>query len=270
MQAGDRTGREFWDQWWTRTPPPAPIDPNLPGLKNYPFRRFHQYFAGIFHDNPGRQQRLIEIGCAQSVFLPYFGRYFGFQVAGIDRSELGCERSRRILEREGVQGEIYCGDLFEPPTAFREGFDVAISFGVVEHFDDTSEPLAAIATFVKPGGRVVTLIPNLTGVLGVYQKLLDRRLYEAHVVMASDKLAEGHRRAGLLVETSGYLMPFSLDVLNVEGWKHRAAKKLVSRVHTAASRLAWMIDDHLVRLRPNRWTSPYVVCVARRPAALSG
>ena len=264
VQAGDRTGGEFWDQWWARTPLPPPIDPHRPGLKNYPFRSFHGFFAGLFHGDSAEPQSLIEIGCAQSVFLPYFARYFGFEVAGIDRSALGCERSRRILEREGVRGDVCCGDLFEPPAAFLARFDVAISFGVVEHFDDTSRPLAAIAAFLKPGGRVVTLIPNLTGVLGFYQRWLDRNLYEAHVVMDSDRLAQEHRRAGLLVEASGYLMPISLDVLNVEGWRSRAAKKLVSRAHTLASRLVWMIDDHLVSLRPNRWTAPYVFCVARR------
>ncbi|HEV2382126.1 MAG TPA: class I SAM-dependent methyltransferase [Terriglobia bacterium] len=265
-RAGDRTGPDFWDQWWQRTPLPPTIDPYRSGLKNYPLRSFHRYFAEVLGTNSAGQQRLIEIGCAQSVFLPYFARYLAFQVAGIDQSELGCERARRILEREGVQGEIYCADLFDPPAGVLGRFEVAISFGVVEHFDDAIKPISAIAALLKPGGKMVTLIPNLTGVLGRYQRLLDRRLYEAHVVMGRDRLAEAHRQAGLQVESAGYLMPVSLEVLNVEGWRSRALRKMVSRAHTAASRLAWMIDDYLFGLKPNRWTSPYVVSVARRPA----
>lgn len=265
---GDRTGRQFWDDWWHRTPLPPAIDPFPPGLKNYPFRAFHRFFTEVFGRDPGGERRLIEIGCAQSVFLPYFGRYLGFQVSGLDRSELGCERARQILEREGVQGQIRQADLFAPPPALLGVFDAAISFGVVEHFDDTSKPLAGIGRFLKPGGKIVTLIPNLTGVLGRYQRVLDRKLYEAHVVMDESQLAEAHRRANLRVESSGYLMPVSLEVLNVEGWRKAAAKKLVSRAHTAASRLVWMMDERLFRIRPNRWTSPYVVCVGRRPAEL--
>jgi SAM-dependent methyltransferase len=223
----------------------------------------------VFRQEPERAQGLIEIGCAQSVFLPYFARYFGFRVAGLDQSELGCERSRQILERERIQGEVCCADLFNPPGALLGRFDVAISFGVVEHFDDTSKPLSGIARFLRAGGKLVTFIPNLTGTLGAYQRLLDRPLYDAHVVMDRERLAEAHRLAGLEVESADYLMPFSLEVLNVEGWKNRVARMLFSRAHTAASRLVWMIDDRLVRLRPNHWTSPYVVCVARRPTTPS-
>jgi 2-polyprenyl-3-methyl-5-hydroxy-6-metoxy-1,4-benzoquinol methylase len=264
-RAGARTGRDFWDQWWQRTPLPPAIDPYRPGLKNYPFRSFHRYFTDLFGKEGGRGRHLIEIGCAQSVFLPYFARHLGFEVEGLDQSELGCERARRILERENVPGRIHRADLFDPQPAFLGKFDTAISFGVVEHFDDTAKPLAAIAAVLKPGGQTVTFIPNLTGILGRYQRLLDRQLYDAHVVMDRERLSQAHRRAGLEVKSAGYLMPVSLEVLNVEGWKSRVASRLVSRAHTAASRLAWMVDDHLFRLKPNRRTSPYVFCVAQRP-----
>ncbi|HEY6290939.1 MAG TPA: class I SAM-dependent methyltransferase [Terriglobia bacterium] len=264
--AGDRTGREFWDRWWQRTPLPAPIDPTHSGLKNYPWRSFHRYFEEVFRGEPTGEQRLVEIGCGQSVFLPYFARTFGFKVSGLDQSELGCERARRILEREQVPGEICLGDLFVPPPALVGVFDAAFSVGVVEHFNDTPEAARAVARFLKPGGRMLTIVPNLTGMLGLYQRLLDRALYDAHVVMDRERLAGAHRQAGLEVESAGYLMPVGLEVLNVESWKSRLARKLVARTHTAASRLAWLVDDHVIPLPPNRWTSPYVVCVARKPA----
>jgi len=264
--AGDRTGREFWDRWWQRTPLPAAIDPARPGLKNYPWRSFHRYFEGVFRDKATKGQRLIEIGCAQSVFLPYLARTFGFQVAGLDQSELGCERARRILEREQARGEIWQGDLFAPPALLVDAFDAAFSFGVVEHFDDTSRAVKAIARFLKPGGRLLTIIPNLTGILGRYQRTLDRKLYEAHVVMDRERLAGAHRQAGLQVESAGYLMPVGLEVLNVASWRNRWAAKVVDRAHTAASRLLWLVDDHVIPLPPNRRTSPYVVCVALKPA----
>jgi SAM-dependent methyltransferase len=263
--AGDRTGSDFWDQWWQRASLPPAIDPHRPGLKNYPFRSFHRFFAAALGGDSRKEQHLIEIGCAQSVFLPYFARYLGFHVSGLDQSQLGCERARRILEREGARGEIYCADLFAPPAELLQRFDVAISFGVVEHFDDTAKPLTAIAAFLKPGGKVITLIPNLTGVLGWYQKLLDRTLYEAHVVMDRERLGEAHGQAGFEIESAGYLMPFSLEVLNSERRQTRVGR-LLSRAHTAASRLVWLADEELLHLTPNRWTSPYVVCVARRVA----
>lgn len=264
LPAGDRTGPDFWERWWQGTPLPDAIDPFRSGLKNYPFRSFHRYFAEVFGSDSRPGQRLIEIGCAQSVFLPYFAGYFNFLVSGLDQSELGCERARQLLQREQAPGEIYCGNLFAPPAALIGAFEVAVSFGVVEHFDDASKPIGAIAQFLKPDGRMITLIPNLTGLLGRYQRLLDRTLYQAHVPMDAEALAESHRHAGLTVESCGYLMPVGLEVLNVESWRNRLARKLVSRTHTALSRLLWLADEHGLSVTPNRWTSPYVVCVARR------
>src|SRR5919201_1717637 len=100
----DRAGEKFWDQWWERTGLPPAIDPYRRGLKNYPFRKLHQYFQNVFRVSPTRGKTLIEIGAAQSVLLPYFANYFGFEVCGIDRSTLGCERARAALQRKNVKG----------------------------------------------------------------------------------------------------------------------------------------------------------------------
>ena len=266
-EAGDRTGTGFWDEWWRRSPLPESIDPFRGGLKNYPYRSFHRFFRRAFHAEPSEGKKLIEIGCAQSVFLPYFARYFGFRVLGLDRSEIGCERARRILEREGVAGPIYCADLFAPPAELVCACDVAVAFGVLEHFDDTVSALRAVAQFLKPRGRMISWVPNLTGVLGRYQRLLDPGLYQAHRPLDRESFAQAHKDAGLEVESADYLMPIGLEVLNVESWKRGLVRKLVVRAHGLVSRLAWLVDDHCFQLSPNRWTSPYVACVARKPGA---
>ena len=266
VEAGDRTGRAYWDGWWARRPLPQTLDPYRKGLKNYPYRRFHQFYSRLFgSDAPGR--RLIEIGCAQSVYLPYFARYHGLRVAGIDRSELGCERARKILEKESVAADIYCGDFFAPPPGTVGVFDWAVSYGVLEHFDDTGAAVAAVSRFLKPGGRVITFVPNLTGALGRYQRLLDRKLYEAHVPLSAEALARAHRDSGLEVECARYLLPFGLEVTGIETWGWGAAGLAVKVANTAVTRSVRFVDDHILRLKPNRWTSPYVVCVARKPAA---
>jgi SAM-dependent methyltransferase len=261
---GDRTGREYWDGWWERRPLPRPLDPFRKGLRNYPYRRFHQFFSGIFGGQGAQAQRLIEIGCAQSVFLPYFARYFGLGVAGIDQSGLGCDRARRILEQQDVAGEIYCGDFFSPPPETVDAFDWVLSYGVLEHFDDTAGAVRAVARFLKPGGRVITFVPNLTGILGRYQRLLDRKLYEAHVPLSAERLAQAHRDAGLDVESALYLLPFGLEVTGIETWGRGVAGMAVKVANAFLTRSVRLVDDHVVRLKSNRWTSPYVVCVARK------
>jgi len=267
LSGGDIAGEEFWEEWWKRTrlPLPPALDPHRPGLKNYEVRRFHQFFQQMFEGYDTSSMELAEIGCAQSVYLPYFAKQYGFKVSGIDRSETGCGRARMILEREGVKGEIYCADFFAIPPELIGRFDVVISFGVIEHFTQTAEALRAMATLLKPGGRMFDDIPNFTGVLGIYQKLLDRGMYDAHVPMSREKLASAHQEAGLEIESCDYFMPICLEVINVERWPRNVLYWFTIRSHTAISRAVWFVDDHVVRLPQNRWTSPFIYCVSRKP-----
>jgi 2-polyprenyl-3-methyl-5-hydroxy-6-metoxy-1,4-benzoquinol methylase len=52
-----------------------------------------------------------------------------------------------MLRKAGVVGQVYCCDFFAPPGDLIGTFDVVISFGVAEHFQDTAECLRALRVF---------------------------------------------------------------------------------------------------------------------------
>src|SRR5579884_4214490 len=64
----ERTDSGFWDEWWQRYPLPPSINPTRRGLKNYPFRRFHEYFERIFYGHETKGMKLIEVGCLSRPF----------------------------------------------------------------------------------------------------------------------------------------------------------------------------------------------------------
>jgi SAM-dependent methyltransferase len=142
-----------------------------------------------------------------------------------------------------------------------------ISFGVVEHFEQTAEAVRAMARLLKPEGRMITNVPNFTGALGEYLKLLDRDMYNAHVPLSRESLASAHREAGLEIESCDYFLPICLEVYNLERWPKHLLYWFIIRSHTAISRAVWFVDDHIVRIRQNRLTSPYINCVGRKPRA---
>lgn len=264
-KGGDKAGPKYWDRKWKKASMPAPIDPYRPGLKNYPFRQYHNYFGKVFAAVPTRGKKLLEIGCAQSAFLPYFAKYFGFEVCGLDRSQHGCERAEAMLRQENVSGRVYCSDLFCPPPDLLGAFDVLFSLGVVEHFEPTSNCLRAMARLLKPGGRMITVIPNLLGINGKLQKVLNRSVFDIHVLMNRDDLARAHEQAGLEVESCEYFLPLSLEHVDVTDWSNRFAYWFTIRTHGVISRCVWLVEEHFPILRANRWTSPNIHCVARRP-----
>jgi 2-polyprenyl-3-methyl-5-hydroxy-6-metoxy-1,4-benzoquinol methylase len=260
----DKAGTVYWDNVWEGHTMPTPVDPRVGGLRQYQNYRFHGLFSRVLSGHKGSNQRLLEIGAARSTWLPYFSREFGLQVTGIDYSEVGCEQARAILDAAGVEGKVVWANLFAPPPELLGAFDVVVSFGVVEHFADTSDTLASFAHFLKPGGLLITSVPNLTGLSGWIQKRLGRAIYDIHVPLDKGTLDMAHRRAGLQVRACGYFMSANFSVLNFSdcpaGFARKAATKLVS----AITLLIWALESRGLRIRPNKLTSPYVVCIATK------
>jgi SAM-dependent methyltransferase len=208
----------------------------------------------------------VELGCARSVWLPYLARTYGFSVVGVDYSELGCAQARTLLEREQVRGEVICSDFRSPPATLLGSADAVVSFGLLEHFDDTAGAVRAAARFLRPGGVLVTEVPNLVGWMGGLQRAINRPVFDAHVCLDRDTLAQSHRDAGLEVLESTYAVLCLPTMLNTEGmpatWKRRTTELTVRLAAYAATPL-WVIDERLTPLPVPAALAAYVVCVAR-------
>jgi 2-polyprenyl-3-methyl-5-hydroxy-6-metoxy-1,4-benzoquinol methylase len=203
----EKTNSEYWSDVWKNHPLPPPIQPNKIGFNTYYYYRLHQFFTKLFSSySHKKEENLLEIGCGNSILLPYFAKEFNLKVAGIDYSELGSENSKKILERENVKGEIYLCDAFNPPEHLLNKFDFVFSMGVVEHFTNPSDVIRDFSKFLKPGGIIITFIPNLTGLLGFMTKQLNRENYDIHFPMDAKDLKKIHSEAGLEVILNHYLV----------------------------------------------------------------
>lgn len=265
----DKAGKEFWDAAWATEDRPVSVDPLAQGAQSYVHRRFDSYFRKIFAGIETHEARLLEIGCARSLWLPYFAREFGFEVTGLDYSEAGCEQEREILARAEVKGEIICADFFAPPAELLGSFDVVVSFGVAEHFTDTAQCLKAFSRFLKPGGLMLTSIPNLTGLPGLLAKAINRPVYDVHVPIDARALRRAHALASLEVLDCGFFMSSNFGVLNLNGVRRRSVSWMVKKIFLAMlvrlSRLVWLVEDHLTgEWEARRFTAPYVNCIARK------
>lgn len=258
----DKAGKQYWDRVWAGDDVQNTIDPRAPGSRSHVSHHFHVYFHEFFSSRETRGLKLLEIGCARSVWLPYFAKEFGFNVSGIDYSETGCSQAEQLLLKAGVEGEVICADFFLPPDHFIEAFDVVISFGVVEHFQDTSGCLRAFSRFLKAGGLLVTNVPNLVGLNGMIQKIVNRPVFDVHVALDKNDLIRAHDASGFQTVSCHYFLFLHLGVLNIENWRGGILYFGASRVRSLISRIAWMCEKAIPFMRPNRWSSPYINCLA--------
>lgn len=262
--AGDKAGKEHWSQVWSKRSLPKPVDPRARGPRRYVLQAFHRQFVRAFEGRDTKGQRLLEIGCGRSAWLPYLAREFGFQISGLDYTEIGCEQERDILARAGIPGEIVCADLFDPPERFVGAFDAVVSLGVVEHFQDTAGCLRACARYLRPGGRIITEIPNMRGLVGWVAKVTNRPNYDVHVPLDREELVQAHRDAGLDVLWSEYVLPMDVSLFGVGGIGPRWLRLPAVGAASAVASVVWALDARGLVPAPNPVTSPYIFCVAEK------
>ena len=264
MDSTDKAGKSYWDQNWENRQLPQAVDPRAKGLTHYVNRKFHEFFRETFAQMDTKEMRILEIGCARSQWLPYFAKEFGFRVCGLDYSDRGCQQARQILAEEGVEGEVVCSDLFCPPQSMLAAFDVVVSFGVVEHFENTAGCLKALSEFLKPGGLAITIIPNMAGLIGYIQKVVYRGVFDIHVPLDDRALVANHE-PNLHVLSCRYFLIVNWNVINIENWERKVCYRVGVRLRSWMSNGFWILEKFAPIFKPNRLTSPYINCVARRP-----
>lgn len=249
----------YWEGAWAQMDVPDAIDPTDGAPENHYYQVMHALFTRALAGQCSPNGRLIEIGCGGSRWLPYFYRAFGCEVSGIDYTVAGIRLSQSILDKGGIPARIVQADLFVPPSEMIEQFDVVVSFGLVEHFENTSEVVAACARYLRPGGRMITLVPTMQGLYGLAYRLLRPDVYRKHIPHSRKSLAQAHVDAGLSVMDCIYVLGLP-GVIGVP-----ANTGLPARMAFAASRLYWKAERAGWGIPPNRYTSPYAVCIATKP-----
>jgi cyclopropane fatty-acyl-phospholipid synthase-like methyltransferase len=261
----DKAGEQYWSSVWKKMDLPDSIDVNNKSLSNHLNIAFHKTFQLLLsgHDLSGK--KLLEVGCGNSVWLPYFAKQYGVFPFGLDYSEHGCQQARAILKRENLAGEIYHADMFSPPQHLVEQFDVVVSLGVVEHFTNTSEAIKALKIFLKPRGLLLTSIPNHAGFLGWLQKIINRPVYDIHVILDKEMLVEAIEKTGMKSLKATYLPGCSLYV-NMDVVENKPAfsdfKKFLATCAGLKTKAIWMIEKITGRIPPSKWFSPAILSLA--------
>ncbi|MEN8237423.1 MAG: class I SAM-dependent methyltransferase [Pseudomonadota bacterium] len=253
LKQSDKAGSTYWDQCWQNTNIPTTFDHTNQSLDNYPNLQFHQLFSTLIQKN--KQLKILEIGCANSIWPIYFHQYHNAEVFGLDYSEIGCEKSRKLFKHFNVPGTVYQEDLFNPPEELKNTFDMVFSFGVVEHFENTAECLKACSAYLKPSGKLVTVIPNIPSIIGFLQKMVDRDIYDIHVPLTKKKFAKAHHDAELNLQSCEHFMSIHLGIV---------VSKKFRKMLSVPTKLLWIAERYGIRLPRNRLTSPYIVAIANK------
>ena len=100
--------------------------------------------------------RLLDIGCGTGWITSVWAEN-GFNVTGLESSPV---RAKIARERHGLNIAEKHIETYEP----EEKYDIVIMRHLLEHIEDPESVIKKVRTFIKPGGVLLVVIPNINAI----------------------------------------------------------------------------------------------------------
>jgi ubiquinone/menaquinone biosynthesis C-methylase UbiE len=115
------------------------------------FRNHFEVFSRYLREDGANLGTCLEIGAGRGSISSFFADA-GYRCTLLDTSAAVLDVARGIYERNGHEATFVVGDAnhlnFQNDT-----FDVVVSIGLLEHFEDIGPPLREQLRILRPGGR---------------------------------------------------------------------------------------------------------------------
>jgi SAM-dependent methyltransferase len=163
---------KFWDNYWANC--------RLPNVVDYEFS-FDRCLAKELKESLRGycNKTILEIGCAPGKWLAFFQKELELLPSGIEYSRVGLDATKKNFDMLDIKyGSMWEGDFLRIPVI--DQFDIVLSLGFVEHFDDPKAVIKQHVEWLKPGGLLIIGVPNFKGIYKHLQSILDKSIIEKH------------------------------------------------------------------------------------------
>jgi len=108
-------------------------------------------------------KKVLEVGSGYGTFLIGARLWEKMDAFGIEPARLQCDNlqlPKKVLRAGGVEENIYFGATGEQLPFRKCFFDIVYSNNALEHVSDPQKVLNEIFRVLKPGGKMVVIVPN--------------------------------------------------------------------------------------------------------------
>jgi trans-aconitate methyltransferase len=245
--SNELTDRKFWANYWE-----SKTDLAFAVPANY---TFNQLFKKLLANKSIKTA--IELGGFPGYYAIFLKKYFKLDTTLFDfyvhEPVLKEVLSANQLSQQDVK--VIEGDLFKHQPV--QQYDLVLSCGLIEHFQDTKDIIARHLQFLNVGGTLLITLPNFTGVNGWVQRIYDIENYNKHNIdsMNPALLAACCKELGLQQVEAYYYGHFSLWLENM---------KQQSSLTKGFLKALWLAGKVFTKVIPveSKGLSPYIVVKA--------
>jgi SAM-dependent methyltransferase len=141
------TGTDSWDVVWQGAIDDRPPDLDAPTLDNDIDRLKVEFLKPVLPQSG----RALEVGCGSARLLARVGRAASLELFAVDSSPKALEVSQATAAMIGIPISARQGNADALPFDMGS-FDVVLSGGLLEHFEDPRPILAEMVRVLRPGG----------------------------------------------------------------------------------------------------------------------
>ncbi len=243
------TDRDFWVKYWESKTDLSVVIP-----QDY---LFHQQLGDIVkRDNT---KTAIELGGFPGYYAVFLKKYLKLDVTLLDYFVHEPITHQLLQTNDLAKDDIHIieTDLFNYTP--EKQYDLVLSCGLIEHFNDTADIINRHIQFLKPGGTLFITLPNFKALNGWFQKSFDKENYDKHNIDCMDPalLKSIVEKAGLKVNQARYFGRFSI-------WLENEKEKSVAvRLFKKAT---WFVGKVFTKVVPfeSKQLSPYIVIEAKK------
>lgn len=243
------TDRSFWVNYWESK---TNLSVQIPA---------HYLFAEELRRIVAKNKVVtaIELGGFPGYYAVFLKKYLHLDVTLLDYF-VHKPITENLLKKNELAADsisVVEADLFNYQV--ERGFDLVLSCGLIEHFNDTQDIIRKHIAFLNPGGTLFITLPNFRSLNGWFQREFDRENYDKHNIscMDPDLLARICRGEGLEVKQARYFGRFSV-------WLENESQKTF--LVRGLKKVVWFTGKVLSKLIPleSRTFSPYIVIEAKK------
>lgn len=248
MDNNQLTDKAFWLNYWESKTGLAFKIPD-----NYPFLTLLKQLV-----TQNKVKSLLEIGGFPGYYSVWVKKNLGIEATLLDfviHPKILHELETINEVKNGAIGTLEA-DLFNYTP--QEKFDLVMSNGLIEHFEDTQDIIAKHTAFLRKDGVLFVSLPNFRGLNGWFQKTFDKDNYDKHNIKSMDinYLHQACQNLGLKDIKVYYSGRFML-------WLENESKQPISV--RAFKKATWFTFKVFSKVFPfeTKALSPYIVITAK-------